>query len=184
MNKSRPIYKPFALDLSGREHLAVTDQAELPDALDLVLSNISLWNIKTIAPGVQAPPAGRCRAFRAVPEMLAFLTHYLSRASIGLRLYALGSESFIWDVHNIGSAAGLTSAEMFLTQSGPRRRRVYCCHCKTKIEDVRETIVACPGCGAVLQVRDHFSRRLAAFMGVKVDAEVPGDIPVPEMFGS
>ena len=184
MNKSRPLYKPFTLDLTGRAHLAVTDQPEPPDALDLALSNISLWNIKTVAPGIQAPSAGRHRAFRAVPEMLAFLTHYLSRASVGLRLYALGTESFIWDVYNIGSAAGLTSAEMFLTQFGSPRRRVYCCHCKTIIGDVMETIALCPGCGASLQVRDHFSRRLAAFMGVKVDAEIPGDIPLPELLSS
>jgi hypothetical protein len=49
------------------------------------------------------------------------------------------------------------------------------------IEGARMTIITCPGCGASLFVRDHFSRRLAAFMGVKVDAEVPGDIPVPEL---
>ncbi|GLR68825.1 hypothetical protein GCM10010909_35070 [Acidocella aquatica] len=184
MNKSRPLYKPFALDLTGREHLVVTDQSEPPVTLDLTLSNISLWNVRTIAPGIQAPPAGRHRAFRAVPEMHAFLTHHLARASVGLRLYALGSEPFIWDTYNIGSAAGLTSAEMFLTQSGPPRRRVYCCHCKTMIGDVTQTIALCPGCGSSLQVRDHFSRRLAAFMGVKVDAEIPGDIPLPELLAS
>ena len=184
MNKSRPIYKPFSLDLTGRAHLIVTDQPEAPDMLDLALSSINLWSIKTIAPGVPAAASGRQRAFRAVPEMLAFLTHYLSRASIGLRLYAVGSESFIWDCHNIGSAAGLSAAEIFLVQSGPPSRRVYCCHCKTMIDGVRETIAVCPGCGSSLEVRDHFSRRLAAFMGVKVDAEIPGDMPLPELLCS
>jgi hypothetical protein len=29
-------------------------------------------------------------------------------------------------------------------------------------------------------VRDHFSRRLAAFMGVQADAENPGELPQPE----
>jgi hypothetical protein len=29
-------------------------------------------------------------------------------------------------------------------------------------------------------VRDHFSRRLGAFMGVMVDAEAPGEIPAIE----
>jgi hypothetical protein len=33
-------------------------------------------------------------------------------------------------------------------------------------------------------VRDHFSRRLAAFMGVIVDAEVPGEIPAAEALTS
>jgi hypothetical protein len=52
------------------------------------------------------------------------------------------------------------------------------------IDDVKETIAVCPGCGSSLQVRDHFSRRLAAFMGVKVDAETPGNIPLPELLSS
>jgi hypothetical protein len=31
-----------------------------------------------------------------------------------------------------------------------------------------------------LLVRDHYSRRLAAFQGVCIDAEVPGDVPPVE----
>jgi len=49
---------------------------------------------------------------------------------------------------------------------------------------VAQNIVTCPSCEAALFVRDHFSRRLAAFMGVKVDAEVPGEIPEAEVFTS
>jgi hypothetical protein len=37
-------------------------------------------------------------------------------------------------------------------------------------------IVQCVGCERWLLVRDHYSRRLAAYMGVMVDAEVPGRI--------
>jgi dimethylamine monooxygenase subunit C len=32
-------------------------------------------------------------------------------------------------------------------------------------------------CSRWLLVRDHYSRRLAAYMGVMVDAEVPGVLP-------
>jgi DNA-directed RNA polymerase subunit RPC12/RpoP len=50
-------------------------------------------------------------------------------------------------------------------------------------EDVRTNIVRCPGCGSWLLVRDHYSRRLAAYMGVMVDAEVPGERPeIKEVF--
>lgn len=48
------------------------------------------------------------------------------------------------------------------------------------MEGVTTSIVTCTGCGAPLFVRDHFSRRLAAFMGVQVDAEVPGEVPEAE----
>jgi hypothetical protein len=34
----------------------------------------------------------------------------------------------------------------------------------------------------MLLVRDHYSRRLGAFMGVCIDAEAPGEIPPAEAF--
>jgi hypothetical protein len=42
---------------------------------------------------------------------------------------------------------------------------------------VRTNIVRCVGCERWLLVRDHYSRRLAAYMGVMADAEVPGELP-------
>jgi hypothetical protein len=45
---------------------------------------------------------------------------------------------------------------------------------------VRTNIHPCPGCGRRLFVRDHFSRHLAAYMGIQVDAETPGVIPPVE----
>jgi predicted RNA-binding Zn-ribbon protein involved in translation (DUF1610 family) len=180
MNKSRPIYAPFRLDGSGRTHLIVTNLDALPFEIDEGLGDILLWTVKTSAPGVPAPACDNVRPFRAVAEMLPQLAAKLARATVGLRLYAVGSEAFIWDAHNVATAAGLDGAEIFLHQAGPLLRRVYCTHCRTMIEDVAVNIIPCPGCGAHLFVRDHFSRRLAAFMGVIVDAEVPGDVPVPE----
>ena len=72
---------------------------------------------------------------------------------------------------------GLDKDEYDLTHAGSERRRVYCIHCRAFTENVATNIVACSGCGAHLLVRDHFSRRLAAFMGVQVDAEIPGGLP-------
>jgi hypothetical protein len=183
MNKSRPIYAPFRLDVSGRAHLIVTDQPALPDEVEVALANIELWIVKTIAPGVEAPAGAHGRAFRAKADLLSHLPHRLKREAVGLRLYAIGAEAFIWDVHNIAVAAGMPAAEIHLTRAGALTRRVYCSHCKT-IGEAVATIHICEGCDAALFVRDHFSRRLAAFMGVKVDAEVPGEIPAPEAFAS
>jgi dimethylamine monooxygenase subunit C len=184
MSKSRPVYAPFSLDFSGRAHLIVTDQALPPEEADLALSNIEAWTVQTIAPGIEAPATQNVRAFRAKAGLLSQLGHRLAQETMGLRLYALGAESFLWDVYNLAAATGMGRTEVFLTRAGPLTRRVYCTHCKTIIEDVARNIAPCPGCGAQLFVRDHFSRRLAAFMGVKVDAEVPGEIPLPEVFTS
>jgi hypothetical protein len=73
--------------------------------------------------------------------------------------------------------------EIRAEQLGSLARRVYCVHCRATTENVRTNIVSCVGCSRWLLVRDHYSRRLAAYMGVMVDAEVPGVLPpVVEVF--
>lgn len=182
--KSRPVYAPFKLDVTGRSHLIVTDLAEAPEGLEEALGDITVWSVKTTAPGVPAPAMQNLRPFRSVAELLPQLAVRLAQACVGLRVYAVGSEAFIWDAHNVAISSGLDKAEVFVHHAGPLVRRVYCTHCRTMIEDVAVNIVPCPACGAHLFVRDHFSRRLAAFMGVIVDAEVPGEIPAAEALTS
>lgn len=175
MIKSRPIYKPFQIDPTGRAHLVVTDLSVLPE--HLAVPEIEIWRVELMAPGIAMPAAGMERAYRSVAELLSHLQHRLGREAVGFRLYVIGMEAFLWDVMNLACKAGLGPDEVRLTQMGSMRRRVYCTHCRTMIENVATNIVPCPSCEANLFVRDHFSRRLAAFMGVIVDAEVPGEIP-------
>jgi predicted RNA-binding Zn-ribbon protein involved in translation (DUF1610 family) len=182
--KSRPIYESFKLDVTGRVHLVVTNLAEPPAELEEALGDITVWTVKMIAPGVPAAATQNLRPFRSTAELLPQLAVKLAQATVGLRLYAIGSEAFIWDAYNIAIAAGLDKTEIFTHQAGPQLRRVYCTHCRTMIEDVAVNIIPCPACASHLFVRDHFSRRLAAFMGVKVDAEAPGDIPAAEVLTS
>lgn len=184
MSVSRPVYAPFALKPEGRAHLIVTSLPNAPAELEDEFSNIEVWTVKHGAPGVAVPAANNVRSYRSGTELLAQLSHRLGRERAGLRLYALGSEAFIWDVYNTGIAAGLHPSEISLHRQGPLVRRVYCAHCRAMIENVTVNITQCPNCEASLFVREHFSRRLAAFMGVKVDAETPGDIPEAEAFTS
>ena len=183
LNKSRPIYEKLRIDPRGRTHLIVTDLEALPEAAidaEAGFSNIESWVVSRIAPGIAANPEGS-RAFRSAADLLSHLSHRLAREPVGLRLYAAGTEAFLWDVANTAGAAGLSGEEIFLSQAGSLRRRVYCTHCKTMNEDVTTNIAVCRACGARLFVRDHFSRRLAAFMGVMVDAEMPGEVPEIEV---
>jgi predicted RNA-binding Zn-ribbon protein involved in translation (DUF1610 family) len=184
MNKSRPIYAPFKLDVTGKAHFIVTNLAEPPAELCEGFGDIMVWSVKTAGPGIPAPATETLRPFRSVAEMLPQLAAKLAQAAVGLRLYAVGSEAFIWDAFNLAIAAGLDKSEVFTHHAGPFVRRVYCTHCRSMIEDVAVNIIPCPVCGANLFVRDHFSRRLAAFMGVSVDAEVPGEVPEAEALTS
>jgi hypothetical protein len=180
MIKSRPIYDNFRIDPAGRAHLLLTDLSRLPADVLPEFSDVETWVVHVVAPGIQAQDVGT-KAFRAVADLLASLGARLAREPVGLRLYAVGTEPFLWDVNNVARAAGLGGGEIFLKHAGSLKRRVYCSHCKTMNEDVTKNIVKCRGCGANLFVRDHFSRRLAAYMGVAVDAEVPGEIPQVEV---
>ncbi len=177
MIKSRPLYQPLRIDVTGRRHLIVSEAAPV----DEIWPDSESWGVERRAPGIPSPAAASRRAFRSAAELLLCLADRLPREAVGLRLYAVGTEAFLWDVHTLAAAHGLGDDEVFLVQAGSLQRRVYCVHCKTMIEDVTVSIVPCPGCAAHLFVRDHFSRRLAAFMGVMVDAEVPSEVPSPEM---
>ena len=54
---------------------------------------------------------------------------------------------------------------------------MQCVHCKGITEDVETDPFVCDHCGLNLFVRDHYSRRLAAYQGVCIDAEDPGNVP-------
>lgn len=185
--KSRPTYSKIAADPKGRHHLMVVEGAQIPDDALAEGSDpgaFETWTIlkKSAVPSALAmeEKAGEVRPFRSRAHLLAALGERLAREKMGLRLYAAGTEPFLWDVFNVAAAAGLSAQETLFAVSGPRARRIYCVHCRQIQEGVTTSIATCTGCGASLFVRDHFSRRLAAFMAVQVDAEVPGDVPAAE----
>lgn len=191
--KSRPVYERLSLDGAGRRHLVLSDAprplAEVIDGTDGANAPIGYWVVAATsavdaqpqagAPGANAAPV-ETRAFRAVSHLLDRLSHRLARESVGLRLYAIGEEGFVWDVARLAREAGLEPSECFTAHAGSLRRNVFCVHCKTVTEGATTTITVCAGCGAHLVVRDHFSRFHAAFMGVQADAEAPGELPPAE----
>ncbi|MEP9351537.1 dimethylamine monooxygenase subunit DmmA family protein [Xanthobacter sp. KR7-225] len=185
--KSRPKYRPISPDPAGRHHLLVVEGGAVPPgalAQGVSAAAFEVWTVahRSAVPGapVMEEAAGAVRVFRAVPHLLSALEERLARERMGLRLYGAGTEPFLWDLFGIAQAAGLGREEIGFAHVGTKARRIFCVHCRTVTEKVTTSIVTCSGCGAPLFVRDHFSRRLAAFMGVQVDAEVPGEVPEPE----
>jgi predicted RNA-binding Zn-ribbon protein involved in translation (DUF1610 family) len=165
--KSRPVYHKLRLDASGFRHLAVSDHDPFPFAVfETSPDGVELWTVSS-----------QSAEFPDAATVLAKLQARLERETAGFRLYAVGTEGFIWDAVNVARRAGMAADEVFVAHAGSLRRRVYCTHCKAMIEGVTTNLVPCPGCGAMLFVRDHFSRRLAAFMGIRADAEEPGVLP-------
>ena len=101
----------------------------------------------------------------------------LCTARSGLQLYLAGTESLMGQVIRDAQAAGLPHDAIQTEHRGSVARRMQCVHCKGITEDVETDPFVCSHCGLHLFVRDHYSRRHAAFQGVRVDAEDHGNIP-------
>lgn len=183
--KSRPRYERLQIDGSGRRHLLVSETGEVPHqalAEGVDASSFSeTWLIVGDSRAIPSAdgPAGE-EKFRSRSHLLLALARRLAEEHMGFRLYVVGTEPFLWEIAGVAEAAGLGREEMRLFASGSAARRIFCNHCRTITPGVTTNIVQCSGCHAHLFVRDHFSRRLNAFAGVQIDAEVPGDIPATE----
>jgi predicted RNA-binding Zn-ribbon protein involved in translation (DUF1610 family) len=105
------------------------------------------------------------------------LKKVLADAHMGLQIYLTGTEGLIGQAQRDVIEAGLPHEAVQTEHRGSTVRRVQCVHCKGITENVRTDPFKCSHCGLNLYVRDHYSRRLAAFQGVNIDAEDPGQVP-------
>jgi dimethylamine monooxygenase subunit C len=190
--KSKPVYAPLRADLGGRYHLML-GMGPGATALLRVLAEIQ----GSARPALQktrvllVPDAGGTLTtvpfdqlglslvslFADTASLLEAFRLVLAESLMGTRLYVAGPESFIGLAMKIALEFDLNKDEIRAEEVGTLARRVYCVHCRATTENVRTNIVSCTGCARWLLVRDHYSRRLAAYMGVMVDAEAPGELP-------
>lgn len=110
-------------------------------------------------------------------DILHELESILPTMYMGMRLYIAGSEGFIWAVAEVAKKHGIEDADMMKELTSTLARSIYCVHCKAITHNITTNIAKCAGCERMLFVRDHFSRRLGAYMGLMVDAESPGELP-------
>ncbi|TGV15118.1 hypothetical protein EN816_06735 [Mesorhizobium sp. M8A.F.Ca.ET.173.01.1.1] len=113
-------------------------------------------------------------------SLLPRLKQTLSNAHMGLRLYLAGTEGLIGQAMQVALEAGIDHTSMQTEQRGSLARRMQCVHCKGITENVKTQPATCSHCGLLLLVRDHYSRRLAAFQGVCINAEDRSEIPPME----
>jgi hypothetical protein len=191
--KSKPVYSPLRADCRGRYHLLLGfgpgGQAllrvigELRTAAADSLPRTQLLFVPDVdhtAQPFQALGLGTVQSFADPAALLTALRGTLDNSLMGTRLYVAGPEHFIGRVLTLALEFNLNKDEIGAEELGSQARRLYCVHCQTTTEGVRTNIAPCSGCGRWLMVRDHYSRRLAAYMGVMVDAEAPGQLPPVE----
>lgn len=208
--KSKPVYAPLQADTRGRYHLMLGMGLGAAPLLRVLaemrmVAAQSLQNTRLLfVPGAGAAPGtsaksdvgalseveqfkvaavGEVHAFPGTPALLEQFRTILQQSLMGTRLYVAGPESFIGLAMKIALEFNLNKDEIRAEECGTLARRVFCIHCRATTENVRTNIVSCVGCARWLLVRDHYSRRLAAYMGVMVDAEAPGELPpIKEVF--
>jgi predicted RNA-binding Zn-ribbon protein involved in translation (DUF1610 family) len=105
------------------------------------------------------------------------LRRVLSDAHMGLQVYLAGTEGLMGQAMLEATNAGIPHSAIQTEHRGSTARRMQCVHCKGITEDVTTDPFKCAHCGLNLFVRDHYSRRIAAFQGVRIDAEDPGNVP-------
>lgn len=124
------------------------------------------------------------RLAQATPIAPHALPEYLAEQLRGLpaptQFYLFGRESFIWRVYAMLETLHVPRAQCAVECCGPLERDVFCVHCRHTTSEVSHSPVQCGGCGRLLHVYDHFSRRLGCYMGFQVNAECESDIPARE----
>jgi hypothetical protein len=105
-----------------------------------------------------------------------WLTHQVRSATVGTRLVLCGAEGDVRAAHADAVRHGMVSAEIVSRTRPGSTRRVYCPHCRTltltpRAPEATDSIVTCGGCWRLLEVFDHFSRRMTAYLGAAAGAE-------------
>jgi hypothetical protein len=185
--RSRPTYGTLEAR-AGKAHLFVADAEGADAIIDLARTNADLMaksHVIYIPKDTgekyvsQLEKLGIDRLYVG-PSFEAAQTRLqrtLSDAHMGLQVYLTGTEGLMGQAQRDAMNAGIPHTAIQTEHRGSVARRMQCVHCKGITEDVMTDPFVCSHCGLNLFVRDHYSRRLAAFQGVCIDAEDPGNVP-------
>lgn len=188
--KSRPVYGTLQ-PRAGAFHLIVADGEGAEAVAEMLAKSPDAGNLLAAAHIMYCPgpngtdmtakleALGARQFFRAptIPALLPRLERVLSDAHMGTQFYLTGTEGLIGQAERAIMQTGFPYNAIQKEHRGSTVRRVQCVHCKGITENVATDPFKCSHCGLSLFVRDHYSRRIAAFQGVNIDAEDPGQVP-------
>ncbi|WP_299749059.1 dimethylamine monooxygenase subunit DmmA [uncultured Tateyamaria sp.] len=184
--KSRPVYGTLKAR-PGKGHLMIADaqgaEAILGIATPDLMAKTHIIYIPRGAGFTDQLRALNPAQFYEGPTYAASvqrIRRVLQDAHMGLQVYLTGTEGLMGQAQNEAMQAGIPHTAIQTEHRGSVARRMQCVHCKGITEDVETDPFQCSHCGLNLFVRDHYSRRLAAYQGVCIDAEDPGNVPAPK----
>ncbi|CAN0626014.1 dimethylamine monooxygenase subunit C [Burkholderia multivorans] len=170
---SVPQYAPLQPCTVARSHLVVAQGKALDAARALVDALAGQPGAALLVTLGNLQATGLPTVFHASLDALEDdVRRRLNESAVGVRLYVCGDEAFVWHIRRVAQAAGMLPDEVVATVSG-LRRTVYCVHCGASHAHAAHDEVTCPSCDVRLSVRQHFSARLGAYLGVCADADRP-----------
>lgn len=181
--RSRPIYSTLE-PRNGPAHLLIADAEGAEAILDVATPEMmQAAHIIYVRRGAEY--GDKLRALMPAqyyegPSYAASVSRIrkvLSDAKMGLQVYLAGTEGLMGQAQLEATQAGIPHTAIQMEHRGSVARRMQCVHCKGITEDVEVDPFVCSHCGLNLFVRDHYSRRIAAYQGVCIDAEDPGNVP-------
>ena len=106
-------------------------------------------------------------------ETLSHLRSTVELARVGVRLVLIGPLADLQAAAAVAAECGLVEEEVTLVGDGSDELNVFCAHCRTVTRTVEPigSEFECHGCSTVLSISDHFSRRIAAYLGFSAHAE-------------
>ncbi|CUX83215.1 MAG: hypothetical protein HLUCCA05_12070 [Roseibaca calidilacus] len=184
---SRPTYGKLA-PRAGAAQIMLADAEGAEALLSLAKANPDLMRRAHVIYIPKDTGTGFSDQLRAAaPDILHIAPSYaactqrlqrvFSAAPMGAQFYLAGTEGLIGQAIALALQIGIPKSAIQTEHRGSVARRVQCVHCKGITEEVMTDPFQCGHCGLNLFVRDHYSRRLAAFQGVCIDAEDPGNVP-------
>lgn len=183
--KSRPVWGTLEAR-AGAAHLFIADGEGAEAILELAKSNPELMASAHIiyiprktsfGDDLRALNPAQLYEGPSYAASVQRIKHVLGEAKMGLQVYLTGTEGTMGQALNECIQAGIEYSAIQTEHRGSTARRMQCVHCKGITEDVETDPFVCSHCGLNLFVRDHYSRRLAAYQGVCIDAEDPGNVP-------
>ncbi|MCY0963931.1 dimethylamine monooxygenase subunit DmmA family protein [Parathalassolituus penaei] len=180
--KSRPEYPPVILHTGRQQQVFIAESDNSPvlkqmfqDSMEIVGAERTLWltlDHHSLEGGLSQE--------QAQTQAQAQLASALGQMPLSTAIYLAGTEAFMWDVHNWLLALDFAPDQIQLLAPVSHKRRLFCTHCYTLMDNVTQSPHRCDGCGELLLVRDHFSRLAGAYVGVCINAEDRTQVPAAE----
>lgn len=94
-----------------------------------------------------------------------FVNEWFSKQKMGTYLYISGTSDFVKRIQGVAMKAGFSQYDMQSHTIGSASKKLICCTCHGENEVLDQSHIICVRCGEELEVSDHYSRRLDAYLG-------------------